>query len=151
MTTHAATFDSSGEKRSLYWAGATPYVVLAGRILFSLIFVVASLGHFARGTIQYAASHGVPFAGVLVPLSGALALVGGLSVLVGYRAKVGAWLIVLFLVPVTLTMHAFWAASDPMMMQVQQAMFMKNLSMLGGALLLLYFGAGPFSLDEPGR
>ena len=45
-------------------------------------------------------------------------------------------------------MHAFWAISDPMMRMVQQAMFMKNLAMLGGALLITYFGAGPVSLDE---
>jgi putative oxidoreductase len=44
-------------------------------------------------------------------------------------------------------MHAFWAVPDPIMAGIQQAMFMKNLSMLGGALLLTYFGAGPISLD----
>jgi putative oxidoreductase len=49
---------------------------------------------------------------------------------------------------VTLAMHAFWAMPDPMMRMMQQAMFMKNLAMLGGALLIAYFGAGPVSLDE---
>ena len=82
-----------------------------------------------------------------VPLSGILGGVGGLSILLGYRAKIGAWLIVLFLVPVTVTMHNFWAVTDPMMAQLQLAMFMKNLSMLDGALLITYFGAGPLSLD----
>jgi putative oxidoreductase len=72
-------------------------------------------------------------------------------VAIGYRARMGAWLIVLFLVPVTLTMHAFWAVHDPQMAQLQQAMFMKNLSMLGGALLVAYFGAGPLSIDARRR
>jgi putative oxidoreductase len=54
---------------------------------------------------------------------------------------------VLFLVPVTLMMHRFWATTDPMMASIQQVMFMKNLSMLGGALLLTHFGAGPLSFD----
>jgi len=71
----------------------------------------------------------------------------GLSVLLGYRARLGAWLIVLFLVPVSLTMHAFWAVQDPMMRQFQMAMFMKNIGLLGGALLITQFGAGPMSLD----
>jgi len=54
---------------------------------------------------------------------------------------------VLFLIPVTFMMHKFWTVSDPMMAQIQMVMFMKNVSMLGGALLISYFGAGPFSLD----
>ena len=47
----------------------------------------------------------------------------------------------------TLAMHNFWAVKDPMMAQMQMAMFMKNVSMLGGALLISQFGAGPLSLD----
>ena len=54
---------------------------------------------------------------------------------------------VLFLVPVTLTMHNFWAVPDPMMRGMQMAMFMKNVSMLGAALLITQVGAGPLSLD----
>ena len=76
-----------------------------------------------------------------------IALAGGLSVLLGFRAKIGAWLLVLFLVPVTVMMHNFWAVQDPMMRGMQQAMFMKNLSMLGAALLISHFGAGPLSFD----
>jgi len=78
-----------------------------------------------------------------------LAIADGLSILLGYRAKLGAWLIVLFLIPVTLMMHKFWAVTDSMMAQIQMIMFMKNVSMLGGALLISQFGAGPFSLDAP--
>jgi putative oxidoreductase len=86
-------------------------------------------------------------ASVAVPLSGVVAIAGGLSILLGYRAKLGAWLIVLFLVPVSLMMHKFWAVTDPMMAQIQMILFMKNVSMLGGALLITQFGAGPFSQD----
>jgi putative oxidoreductase len=118
-----------------------------GRILFAAIFFTALINHFSPQTIAYAAQQGVPFAGVVVPLSGVIAGAGALSIALGYQAKIGAWLLVLFLVPVTLTLHNFWAVSDPMMAQLQQAMFMKNVSMLGGALLVAYFGAGPLSLD----
>jgi putative oxidoreductase len=123
------------------------YTVLFGRILFSLIFVIASAGHFSKQMVAFAAAEGVPLASLAVPLSGVIALLGGLSVALGYKAKWGALLLVLFLAPVTVMMHNFWAVQDPMMAMMQQAMFMKNLSMLGGALLISYFGAGPLSLD----
>jgi len=121
--------------------------VLAGRALFSLIFIFASFGHFSHQEIAYAAQQGVPLASIAVPFSGIMALLGGLSVLLGYKAKWGAWLLIVFLVPVTLMLHNFWAVKDPMMAQMQMAMFMKNLSILGGALLISQFGAGPLSLD----
>jgi len=124
------------------------YVVLLGRILYSAIFIEAGPGHFSRQTIAYAAGHGVPLATIAVPLSGAMAIAGGLSILLGYRARIGAWLLVLFLVPVTLMMHNFWAITDPMAARMQQIMFMKNMAMLGAALLIAHFGAGPLSLDE---
>jgi putative oxidoreductase len=123
------------------------YTALAGRQLFSIIFIVASARHFSPSTIGYAAQHGVPMPGLLVPLSGIIALAGGLSVLLGYQTRLGALLLVIFLVPVTLVMHNFWAASDPVVFQVEKGMFLRNVTMLGGALLISYFGAGPLSLD----
>jgi putative oxidoreductase len=51
-------------------------------------------------------------------------------------------------VPVTLMMHAFWTLRDPLMIHIQQAMFAKNLSMLGAALLISQFGAGEVSFDS---
>ena len=124
-------------------------VVLLGRFLFALIFLMAAPNHFAKQTIAYAASQGVPLAAIAVPFSGIIALAGGLSILLGYRAKAGAWLIALFLVPVTPMMHKFWTVHDPIMSQIQMVMFMKKTSMLCGALLISQFGAGPVSLDAP--
>jgi putative oxidoreductase len=103
--------------------------------------------HFSAQGIGYAAQSGVPWPNVLVPLSGILALAGGLSVLLGYHARIGALLLVLFLIPVTLTMHAFWNIPDATMARMQMVMFMKNVSMLGAALMILHFGAGPISID----
>jgi len=85
---------------------------------------------------------------VLVPLSGVLALAGGISVALGYKTRWGAWALMGFLIPVTLWMHAYWTLSDPAAIHIQNAMFSKNLSMLGAALLISQFGAGPFSIDE---
>ncbi len=121
-------------------------VILLGRFLFALIFLMAGPNHFSSQTIAFAASQGVPLASIAVPLTGVIALVGGLSILLGYHARVGAWLIALFLVAVT-PMHKFWGIADPMMQQMQMVLFMKNVAMLGGALLISQFGSGPWSLD----
>jgi putative oxidoreductase len=100
-------------------ASVGSFVTLAGRILFSAIFIMTGFFHFSQQEIAYAAHSGVPM----------------------------AWLLVLFLVPVTLMMHNFWAAKDPMMAQMQMVMFLKNATMLGGALLISQFGADALSLD----
>ncbi|MGA9508727.1 MAG: DoxX family protein [Candidatus Sulfotelmatobacter sp.] len=129
-------------------SGAMGPIVLLGRLLFVLIFLMAGPRHFLSATAAFAASQGVPLASVVVPLSGVLAIAGGLSILLGYRARLGAWMIIVFLVCVTPMMHNFWAVRDPMMHQMQLVMFMKNLSMLGGALIISQLGSGPWSLDS---
>lgn len=124
------------------------YLPVLGRILFAAIFLAAAPRHFTAEAVTHARDLGVPLARLGVPLSGALAILGGLSVLLGYQTRLGALSLIAFLVPVTFLMHAFWQLSDPVQIHIQRAMFMKNLSMLGGALFLAYFGAGPFSIDH---
>lgn len=123
-------------------------LVAAGRVLFSAIFIGSGLNHFNPAIWEYAASAGVPAPGLLVPLSGLLILTGGIMIALGWRARLGAACIIAFLIPVTLTMHRFWGLADPAMAMEQQIHFMKNLSMLGGAVIIAYFGAGPMSLDQ---
>ena len=123
------------------------YVPLIGRILFSISFLMAGFTHFMPQSLAYANMSGVPMANILVPFSGVLAFIGGLGIVLGYKAKLAGWLIVIFLVPVTFIMHKFWTVTDPMQQQMAMAFFIKNLAMLGGALLIAYFGAGPVSID----
>jgi putative oxidoreductase len=120
---------------------------LLGRVCFSAIFILSAPRHFSQAFIDAAASHDVPLPGLSVPLSGVIAAAGGLSILFGYKAKVGGWLLVMFLVPVTLFMHGFWAIDDPQIAAVQMGSFLRNFSMIGGALFVAYFGAGPVSVD----
>jgi putative oxidoreductase len=141
----------STQSQSLSIPAISGPVALLGRFLFALIFLMSSPMHFAHQTIAYAASQGVPLASIAVPLSGIIALAGGLSILLGYRVRIGAWLIVLFLAAVTPMMHNFWTVADPMMHQLQFIMFMKNLSMIGAALFISQVGAGPWSLDARGE
>jgi putative oxidoreductase len=115
---------------------------MAGRVLFALIFIVAAPRHFTAEGINHAADLGVPFAAICVPVSGLMALAGGLSVAIGYRAQWGAWLLIAFLVPVTVMMHGFWRLHDPQAIHTQQAVFLKNVALVGAALLLAQLGPG---------
>jgi putative oxidoreductase len=142
----AATNSTASQSTTISSSGSGP-IVLLGRILFTAIFIMSGPRHFMSQTIAYAASQGVPLASIAVPLSGAIALIGGLSILLGYRAKIGAWLIALFLVLITPMMHKFWGVTDPMTQQIQMIMFFKNASMLGAALVITQLGSGPWSLD----
>jgi putative oxidoreductase len=123
-------------------------IVPVGRVLFALIFVTSVIGHFSSAEIAAASAHGVPLASILVPLAGVIALVGGVSVMLGYRARFGALLLLVFLVPVTLVMHKFWGLPDPQMAMLQKINFMKNMSLMGGCLLIMHYGSGPYSLDS---
>lgn len=132
---------------------ASRLIPLAGRVLFSAIFILSAPHHFSNAVVEAAALQGVPLPDLAVPLAGVVAATGGLSILFGYKTKLGAWLIVLFLVPVTLFMHRFWGVADAQTAQMQMAHFMKNVALVGGALAFAYFGAGPLSVDahEPSR
>ena len=124
-----------------------PIIDLVARILLSGIFLAAAPRHFTSEGAEHAAELGVPLARFAVPLSGVLAIAGGLGVLLGFHARWGAVALVAFLMPVTLGMHAFWRLDDPVQIHVQQAMFFKNLAIIGGALILALHGAGAWSLD----
>ena len=123
-------------------------IVLLGRILYSAIFILAMPGHFTQHAINLAKTQSIPAAEILVPLSGLIALIGGLSILLGYKAKEGAWLLVLFLTTVTFSMHRYWIFDDMVVRDMQQLMFMKNMALLGAALMITHFGSGPLSMDN---
>ena len=150
MATHVTPFDYrhriAGPMPG-YGANTIRYFVPIGRVLFALIFIVSAPHHFSEGAVNYAAQHGVPAAQIAVPVAGILAFLGGLSIALGFRARIGALLLLAFLVPVTLYMHAFWNEIDPMMAQMQMVNFMKNLALFGATLYIAYFGAGPVSFD----
>lgn len=101
--------------------------------------------------MNHAIHMGVPMAHVLVPLAGLLSFLGGMSILLGYKARIGAWLLVIFLVPTTLMIHRFWEMKDGHIIMLQHLCFLKNLSMLGAVLMVAYFGSGPLSLSKEAK
>jgi putative oxidoreductase len=115
------------------------YLFLLGRILYGGFFLLAGSRHFTQlnGMVPYAASKGVPAPKIAVLGSGLLAVLGGLSIVLGLWPRCGALLIAVFLLPVSFAMHNFWADKDPQARQLNQVQFQKNMALLGGALMLL--------------
>ena len=123
-------------------------LVLVGRILLALIFVTSGVSKLANiaGTAGYIASAGLPAASLLAVLAGLLEVVAGLALIVGFQARWAALALGLFTLVASVIFHAYWAVPEAQQM-VQQLMFMKNLAISGGMLLVAALGAGPFSLD----
>jgi uncharacterized membrane protein YphA (DoxX/SURF4 family) len=124
---HAARRFGSGEKAAL----------LLGRAIFGGFFLYNGINHFQNREMMsgYAASKGVPNADIAVTGSGAMLVLGGLSLLAAVRPKLGASLIGAFLVGVTPKMHDFWNVADPQQRMGEQVNFTKNLALLGAALV----------------
>ena len=113
-----------------------PIAFIVGRALFAAIFLIAAPRHFTGAAIAHASELGVPLANLAVPISGVLAIVGGLGTLIGYQPRISALCLIAFLVPVTFMMHAFWRIDDPVLMAVQRVNFVKNIALLGTAIML---------------
>lgn len=122
------------------------YLSLIGRILFALIFMLSATGKFSAEIAAFTASKGVPMANLIVPFTGIMELVGAVLLITGFRFRLGAIILLVFLLPVTLVMHNFWTIADPMMRQIDMASFMKNIAMMGALLFFIYSGPGPLVL-----
>jgi uncharacterized membrane protein YphA (DoxX/SURF4 family) len=112
---------------------------LVGRIIIGLYWIYSALAHFtqAKSMIPYAKMKGVPFAEIAVPSTGVLLLIAGLSILTGLFPAIAVTALIIFLVPVTLMMHNFWAVEDQVMKMNDMVMFTKNMALLGYTLVLL--------------
>jgi putative oxidoreductase len=119
------------------------YLVMLGRVLLSVIFLLSGLGKIFDWDVnaKLMASQGMPLIPLLLAGAIIIELAGGLSVLLGWKARWGALLLFLYLIPTTLIFHDFWAFSGAEM-QTQLVNFLKNLSIMGGLLLVAaYDGA----------
>jgi putative oxidoreductase len=125
------------------------HAVLIGRILLSLIFLISAAGKLFNftGTAGMMSAKGFPVASLFLVGALAFELLGGLSVLTGYKARLGAAALIVFLIPTTLIFHNFWAYQG-MEQQMQVAMFLKNAAIAGGLALVVAFGSGPLSIDK---
>lgn len=115
------------------------FSLLIGRILFGGYFLFSGLNHFIGMSrlAPYAKSHGVPMPELAVAFTGALIVLGGLSVLLGFMPRIGLTLIILFLIPVTLWMHNFWTVTDPQQRMMEMTNFLKNSALLGACFGLI--------------
>jgi putative oxidoreductase len=126
----------------------TSTAALIGRILLALMFVVAGVGKIGGfdGTVGYIASKGLPLPVVLAAGTVALEIVAGVALIVGYKVRWAALALAAFTLLATVIFHAYWAMPAEQQM-VQQLMFLKNIAVTGGLLMVFALGAGRYSLD----
>ncbi|MBI1424475.1 MAG: DoxX family membrane protein [Gammaproteobacteria bacterium] len=117
-------------------------VNLVGRILLAQIFIIAGVGKIFgyAGTAAYMAAMGVP--GALLPLVIALEIGGGLLLIIGWKTKWVAFALAAFCIVAGLIFHHNFAD------MTQRIMFMKNLAIAGGFLILAMSGPGALSVDK---
>ncbi|EKF20642.1 DoxX family protein [Nitratireductor pacificus] len=119
-------------------------LVLLGRVLISIIFIVSGFGKVTNigGTAGYFGSVGLPMPMITAWVVALLELIGGLAVLVGFQTRIAALLLALFCVASAVVAHFDFAD------QMQSIQFMKNLAMAGGLLVLAAFGPGALSVER---
>jgi uncharacterized membrane protein YphA (DoxX/SURF4 family) len=112
---------------------------LVGRVLFGGYFVMAGYSHFKNTAmlVGYAQSKGMKQGKIAVLVSGVLLVAGGLGVLFGVAIQIAVACLILFLVPVSFIMHAYWKVTDPMAKMGDMVNFNKNMALVGAALMLL--------------
>jgi putative oxidoreductase len=127
---------------------STSIAPLAGRLLISAIFIFSGLNKLGAHAAMagFAAAKGLPAADLAIWLAAAVEILAGLSVLLGFHARIGAWLLFLFLIPTSVVFHNFWAMQGMEKMD-NQAHFFKNVAIMGGLLFIATFGAGAYSID----
>ncbi len=126
-----------------------PPLLLLGRLLLCAIFLHSGYGKILDfgGTRSFMESQGLTTAtGLLLVLAIFAEMAGGLSLLLGFMARIGGAGLVVFLIPATLLFHAFWKVPAEEQ-HLQLIMFMKNAGLAGGLLYVTAIGAGPWSVD----
>ena len=125
------------------------WAALLGRMLLALLFVISGFGKIPgfQGTVGHIAAKGLPLPEVLAALAVLVELGGGIAIALGWKTRWVAAAMILFLLVITPIFHNFWAA-PPDQAIIQQTNFMKNVSILGGFLILFAFGPGRYSIDN---
>ena len=125
------------------------FLLLAGRVLMGWIFVESGFRKFLGmdGFITSLVNRRVPYAGVLGWIGAAVEFFGGLAILFGAWTRCGALALIVFVIVATLIGHRYWEFTEPAARRMQQSHFWKNVTIIGGFVLLLVTGGGRWSVD----
>ena len=123
-------------------------LTLTGRVLLALLFLPAGIGKIGgfAGTVGYIGSVGLPLPQLAAVLAIVVEVGGGLALLAGFGTRLAALALALFTLVATFVFHNFWAM-PPEQVMMQQLMFLKNIAVVGGLLVLAAHGAGAYSVD----
>ena len=122
---------------------------LLGRLLISQIFILAGVNKIINfsAMLGYVTAAHLPLPNISLACAAAIEILGGLAILFGFRAKIVAWILFVFLIPTTLLFHNFWAMQGDARMD-NIGHFQKNLAIMGGLLFLALYGAGRYAVDS---
>ena len=133
-------------------SGPGSVLILLGRILLSIMFILAGFGKLTAigGTAGYFGSLGLPLPTVTAVVVGLVELLGGLAVLVGFQTRIAAYLLAAFSIVAGYLGHYGQGGEDAVLVTMHSQAFMKDLAIAGGFLVLAIHGAGSLSLDARG-
>lgn len=125
------------------------FLALLGRICMGILFFWAGWEKLMNleGTMGYMASRQMPMVHFFLPAAIALQIVGSLSLITGYKARWGAALLILFIIPAAMIFHDFWNLQGQER-YIEKIMFMKDVAILGGLMMVVAFGPGKWSVDR---
>ncbi len=126
-------------------------VAVAGRLMLSAIFLLSAVGNKIPNFNQVAevmSKVGIPAPKFMLVGAIVFLIAGSLSLILGYKARIGAVLLLIFLILATYYFHNFWDATSDQEKQDQMIQFLKNLGLMGAMVLIIANGTGPLSLDN---
>ena len=129
-------------------------LAVLGRLMLSAIFLLSAVGNKIpnfNSVAELMGNVGMPYPKVMLVGAIVFLIAGSLSIILGYKARIGAALLLVFLILATFYFHDFWDITDPKVKQDQMIQFLKNLGLMGAMILIIANGPGPWSLEGKGE
>lgn len=124
---------------------------LIGRVLISVVFLWGAyekIKHWHQ-SMSHIKNKGIPQAQIVLPVMVGLKIIGGLSVLLGWHAHIGALILALVTIGAVIKLHDFWTMQGPQR-EMEQMIFMKDVAIIGGLFMIMALGSGHFGLGSGG-
>lgn len=125
------------------------YGALVGRIMLGSVFIITGMVRISQWapSVDYLSDKGIPIVPVLLAVALALQFIAALFVLTGFMARAGAIVLALLTVPATLIFHSYWTYPAGIEQQTQALLFLKNMAICGGLMVVACLGPGPIALE----
>jgi len=129
-----------------------PAVPFVGRLLIVYIFATSGIAKVFswQANVQYVSTRHLPMVPVFLAVAAMIEIGGSICLITGYRAREAAMIMFLYMIPLTVLFHNYWAATG-MLAGMQETHFRKNVAIMGGLLIVVYAGPGKWAIGERSR